>query len=85
MLKCTENAGIVASWLLHHDRCVRQYYSECDFDFCEGLSLTRPLILHDIPAFLSSLCGRLVCFITLQPGTPGYYYYTSILLSAGAP
>ena len=28
-LKYTENAGVVASWLLHHDQYMRQYYSEC--------------------------------------------------------
>ena len=27
-LKYTETTGVVASWLLYHDHCVRQYYSE---------------------------------------------------------
>ena len=37
----SEKAGVVASWLLHHDRYLRQYYSECykrDVQVCNLLN-----------------------------------------------
>ena len=72
-LRCTEKAGVLASWLLHHGQYVRQYYSEC---------CNRDVQMHII---ISKIESQKLLFTNPRKFQPSKYSSYTVIFYTGAP